>query len=1273
MKGRSKQLLALFLSASMAVTPMVSAAPVLADETQAVESVVSSEVAETEETQKKEQEEQQTAEDQSEKTTEEVSEVKESGENEKTGQTEAEEVTEETSAKQTETEQVTEETQAEQTEEDAEADEIDVLDADTGTDDTTSFDVTKVKYKDGTYTPKNFTFAGGTGKVTITCPEVKVENGIPYATIVFSSSYYTKLKVNHVEYTPISGTSYQGAVYSVPMVLNQDIVVTATTTKMTEPHDINYTINVACDVPEDTSEVDLSVKNETAMFKADEAILKTDDAGKKSLVITLSGSGYHYLYKGTYEQAVAIGDDPSKWIAGEQNAAGKWVFTIPLEDGEKELAIVAISNSYYTKFKAGKNSLERAFYARQAVIDYDAKKLTTNDYEKTTALTVTNNVKMFSVAEAGLHTVGGPNNNTYEETLKLTMGSDSFDKVYVGTKTEAEAAETTLAITDRKVDIPVKGNLDKAVTVAFHSKKNDAWYERLFTVSKKDASLVIDSVPVPATGLTVSETAKTVYAGDSFDLTATVEPKDSTDKVTWASSNDKIATVDKNGKVTAVAKGTATITATAGTFTATCEVTVKATTFTYTVAPLRVDGSATPQDATDVKVTVTDTEGNSTEVKASSNKFVFDTLDAHKTYTVTVSREGYNLVTKSGTTISQTNETVYTGTITDEDDAKTLSVIFQKDELKAALKEIPANKDLFAADSMAKLEETVASVDQNEKIVNNRNASAAKIDAVLKELKLKDGFYATDLTTTNMTPKDVTVISENGKLKVRFRVQSVKKIYFGKASVAKTAKDDDPKMLLSDNDMAVAGISETGYPEYQFTMPISALYTEISFVGNSGASSRWGSYTLRINTGSLQTCVESTGITLDKTEAILNIGDTIDLNVSIAPENATYKNPGMVSSDETVAKIVNGKIQAIAHGTATITVKTATASAECKVSVHALETIPAVAATCTSTGLTEGKKCSECGEILVAQKVTDKIAHTEEIIPAKAATCTATGLTEGKKCSVCGTILVVQKATDKIAHTEEIIPAKAATCTATGLTEGKKCSVCGEILVAQKTTPKIAHKLVTDKAVPATPGHTGLTEGQHCSVCGTVTVKQQETPALPTKVSVKSVSVKSTTSAKIAAGKKVQLTATVAPANATNQKVTWTSSNTKVATVSAAGLVTMNKKAGGKTVVINAVSQDNGQIVGSIKLTCMKGYVRKVSISGKKTVKAGKTLKLKAKVSTKKGKANKSVVWTSSNPNLATVSNGKVKTFKGKKGTVKITIRSLDGTNKSKTVKIKIK
>ena len=51
----------------------------------------------------------------------------------------------------------------------------------------------------------------------------------------------------------------------------------------------------------------------------------------------------------------------------------------------------------------------------------------------------------------------------------------------------------------------------------------------------------------------------------------------------------------------------------------------------------------------------------------------------------------------------------------------------------------------------------------------------------------------------------------------------------------------------------------------------------------------------------------------------------------------------------------------------------------------------------------------------------------------------------------------------------------------------------------------------------------------------------------------------------------------------------------------------------------------------------MKGSVKSIKLSGKTTVKSGKTTKLKAKVSTKNGKANKTVVWSSSNTKLATV------------------------------------
>ncbi len=199
---------------------------------------------------------------------------------------------------------------------------------------------------------------------------------------------------------------------------------------------------------------------------------------------------------------------------------------------------------------------------------------------------------------------------------------------------------------------------------------------------------------------------------------------------------------------------------------------------------------------------------------------------------------------------------------------------------------------------------------------------------------------------------------------------------------------------------------------------------------------------------------------------------------------------------------------------------------------HTEETIPAVEATCTSTGLTEGVKCSVCGEILVAQTVVDKKAHTEETISAVEATCTSTGLTEGVKCSVCGEILVAQTETAKLghdmgefvetkaptcseegeeradcancdyyeakviakkAHTEETVSGKAPTCTEKGLTDGIKCSVCGETVIAQKEISAKGHTLGEWKEVKVpTCTEKGL-EAAECSECDYV--KTRETDA----------------------------------------------------------------------------------------------------------------------------------------------------------------------------------
>ena len=358
--------------------------------------------------------------------------------------------------------------------------------------------------------------------------------------------------------------------------------ITFDTTSMADTTEKDAVASDINKLPATVTESELAPTNTTGMFNVVKAILKKGEK-RTFLDITLSGKGYHYLYKGTYEEAVANGDNRNNWIAGKE-VNGQWHFTIPVSDGETYLPIVAISNSYLTKYEQGKNSLERAFYPRQIELDENAKSLVAGDYDHTNTLTVSNSVKMFNVANATLETIGGPNSNNYQEILHLTMGSTSFDKVFIGSMDEAAKAESTTAITDKKADLVVKANamggattvdyLDKEVVFSFHSVKNNAWYERVFNISKTNGTLTITPVAVPATAVALDSTSQKLETGKSFTLMATVTPTDTTDKVIWSSDNEAVAKVSSTGVVTAVKPGTAVITATAGSVKATCTITV---------------------------------------------------------------------------------------------------------------------------------------------------------------------------------------------------------------------------------------------------------------------------------------------------------------------------------------------------------------------------------------------------------------------------------------------------------------------------------------------------------------------------------------------------------------------------------------------------------------------------------------------------------------------------------------------------------------------------
>ena len=156
----------------------------------------------------------------------------------------------------------------------------------------------------------------------------------------------------------------------------------------------------------------------------------------------------------------------------------------------------------------------------------------------------------------------------------------------------------------------------------------------------------------------------------------------------------------------------------------------------------------------------------------------------------------------------------------------------------------------------------------------------------------------------------------------------------------------------------------------------------------------------------------------------------------------------------------------------------------------------AVEATCTTPGKTEGKHCSVCNEVIIAQTEVQAKGHTEVIDEAVEATCTKAGKTEGKHCSVCNEVIVAQSEAPAKGHTEVIDAAVEATCTEPGKTEGKHCSVCNEITVAQEVIPAKGHTEVIDAAVEATCTEPGKTEGKHCSVCGEVITAQKEIPAL---------------------------------------------------------------------------------------------------------------------------------------------------------------------------------
>ena len=91
--------------------------------------------------------------------------------------------------------------------------------------------------------------------------------------------------------------------------------------------------------------------------------------------------------------------------------------------------------------------------------------------------------------------------------------------------------------------------------------------------------------------------------------------------------------------------------------------------------------------------------------------------------------------------------------------------------------------------------------------------------------------------------------------------------------------------------------------------------------------------------------------------------------------------------------------------------------------------------------------------------VDDKKATGHKVVvdQGKKATCTEDGLTEGKHCSVCKEVIKKQEVIPATGHKVVVDQAKEATCTNIGLTEGIHCSICNKIIKKQGIIPALGH------------------------------------------------------------------------------------------------------------------------------------------------------------------------------------------------------------------------
>lgn len=220
-------------------------------------------------------------------------------------------------------------------------------------------------------------------------------------------------------------------------------------------------------------QVDVDTGNK--MFKVTNCIL-TSEKGKMYAVITLSGTGYDYLYMGSAADAAeAVAKDYISYVADE---AGKYTYKVPVESLDKGIAVAAHS------IKKDK------WYDRTLIFSSASAKRIIAD--GTYQVNAEAGGKMFRVTDCVMTVKNG------QMTAAVTLSGQGYNRIYLGDVNNASDDEKNWILPDSLLaeqytfQIPVE-KLDEEMTIAVHTTKSNKWDTRTLTFHSEGMTKIADS------------------------------------------------------------------------------------------------------------------------------------------------------------------------------------------------------------------------------------------------------------------------------------------------------------------------------------------------------------------------------------------------------------------------------------------------------------------------------------------------------------------------------------------------------------------------------------------------------------------------------------------------------------------------------------------------------------------------------------------------------------------------------------------------------------